>query len=220
MSSYKKSSEYKPGERRPRNVSTVNSVPVCENYRSSVVKEIARRINRIQNPVLPEYQIRDLNDAINKLMREKRAWELQIKELGGPDYTHVSTAKLFDDEGQKVSEEDEYRYYGRARDLPGVKELFETDITFVSEHQRKLEMQQRVLNADYYGYLTESEEAKLLEFEKQAEQSRLVELQRSAVDQQPPADWQRVRIGRIPNKTEVEQILLQRRKDALLSRLD
>lgn len=35
---------------------------------------------------LGEFRIRDLNDEINKLLREKRHWEDRIKELGGPDY--------------------------------------------------------------------------------------------------------------------------------------
>lgn len=33
-----------------------------------------------------EFRIRDLNDEINKLLREKRHWEERIIELGGPDY--------------------------------------------------------------------------------------------------------------------------------------
>ena len=35
---------------------------------------------------LGEFRIRDLNDEINKLLREKRHWEDRILELGGPDY--------------------------------------------------------------------------------------------------------------------------------------
>lgn len=35
---------------------------------------------------LGEFRIRDLNDEINKLLREKRHWEDRIKELEGPDY--------------------------------------------------------------------------------------------------------------------------------------
>lgn len=35
---------------------------------------------------LGEFRIRDLNDEINKLLREKGHWEYRIKELGGPDY--------------------------------------------------------------------------------------------------------------------------------------
>ena len=36
---------------------------------------------------LDEYQVRDLNDLINRRFREKRMWEERIKELGGPNYT-------------------------------------------------------------------------------------------------------------------------------------
>ena len=35
---------------------------------------------------LGDYQVRDLNDEINKLLREKGHWEARIRELGGPDY--------------------------------------------------------------------------------------------------------------------------------------
>jgi Isy1-like splicing family len=31
-------------------------------------------------------RLRDLNDEINKLIREKGHWERRIVELGGPDY--------------------------------------------------------------------------------------------------------------------------------------
>lgn len=36
---------------------------------------------------LSDYQVRDLNDDINKLMGQKYHWERRIKELGGADYT-------------------------------------------------------------------------------------------------------------------------------------
>lgn len=35
---------------------------------------------------LGEFRLRDLNDEINKLLREKGHWEDRIMELGGPDY--------------------------------------------------------------------------------------------------------------------------------------
>lgn len=35
---------------------------------------------------LGEFKLRDLNDEINKLLREKGHWEDRILELGGPDY--------------------------------------------------------------------------------------------------------------------------------------
>ncbi|KAF8175239.1 Isy1-like splicing family-domain-containing protein [Mycena galopus ATCC 62051] len=35
---------------------------------------------------LSDYELRDLNDEINKQMREKRHWENQIVALGGTNY--------------------------------------------------------------------------------------------------------------------------------------
>lgn len=43
---------------------------------------------------LGEFRIRDLNDEINKLLREKGHWEVRIKELGGPDYA-VNILNIF-----------------------------------------------------------------------------------------------------------------------------
>ena len=40
----------------------------------------------IQNEGLGEHRLRDLNDEINKLLKEKWQWEMRIKELGGPNY--------------------------------------------------------------------------------------------------------------------------------------
>jgi hypothetical protein len=53
------------------------------------------QVGEIQNPGLGEFKIRDLNDEINKLIREKAHWEKRIIELGGPNYLvrakHLST---------------------------------------------------------------------------------------------------------------------------------
>ena len=35
---------------------------------------------------LGEFRIRDLNDHINKLLREKQHWQERIVELGGTNY--------------------------------------------------------------------------------------------------------------------------------------
>ena len=43
---------------------------------------------------LGEFKLRDLNDEINKLLREKGHWEDQILVLGGPDY-RVRLQQLF-----------------------------------------------------------------------------------------------------------------------------
>lgn len=49
---------------------------------------------------LTDYEVRDLNDEINKLMREKRHWENQIIALGGANYRR--NVAMLDDDGKEV----------------------------------------------------------------------------------------------------------------------
>lgn len=74
-------------------------------------------------------RIRDLNDEINKLIREKGHWEKRIVQLGGPDYAKVS--KVTDAEGNEMGGATGrgagYKYFGAAKQLPGVRELFEKE---------------------------------------------------------------------------------------------
>jgi len=63
-----------------------------------------------------------LNDEINKLLREKRHWENQIVALGGANYRR--NVAMLDDDGKEVPGTKGYKYFGRAKELPGVKELF------------------------------------------------------------------------------------------------
>lgn len=53
-------------------------------------------INRCSLPSFPQInRIRDLNDEINKLIREKGHWEKRIVELGGPNYAATSKVRKF-----------------------------------------------------------------------------------------------------------------------------
>ena len=72
---------------------------------------------QIQNAGLGEFKIRDLNDEINKALREKRHWENRIIELGGRDMRRRS--RMLDKEGKEVPGVFGYKYFGAARDLPG-----------------------------------------------------------------------------------------------------
>jgi len=63
---------------------------------------------------LGEFRIRDLNDEINKLLREKRHWENQISSLGGPHYRRYGP-KMFDAEGREVPGNRGYKYFGGSR---------------------------------------------------------------------------------------------------------
>lgn len=165
---------------------------------------------------MPEYQIRDLNDAINRLMREKHEWEVQIRDLGGINYLY-NKAKLFEDEGEQISDIDDYRYYGRARELPGVKELFEADMSFIPERQRKQEMQKRRLDAWYFGYIPPAQESLLEDFEAKIEEQQHKHLEN--LGDEVEQDWKPLVIEQIPTRDDVEAILLERRKNALLSRI-
>ncbi|KAI9026803.1 Isy1-like splicing factor [Hyaloraphidium curvatum] len=154
-------------EKRPYLASMVDTISGCEKWRSQIVKEITREVARIQDPGLTDYQIRDLNDAINKLFREKHHWEKRIRELGGPNYMSASM-RMLDEEGREVpGGQRGYRYFGRARELPGVKELFEVEAPEPKEKTRA-ELG-RYIDADYYGYRDE-DDGLLLAYEAKVEE--------------------------------------------------
>ena len=60
---------------------------------------------------LTDYEVRDLNDEINKLLREKRAWENQIVALGGANYRR--NVAMIDDDGKEVPGTKGYKYEWR-----------------------------------------------------------------------------------------------------------
>lgn len=136
-------------ERRPYLATECTDLRKCEKWRIQIIREIARKVSQIQNAGLGEFRIRDLNDDINKLIREKGHWEAQIKELGGPDYARVGP-RMLDHEGREVPGNRGYKYFGAAKDLPGVRELFEQEPPPPPRKTRGELM--REIDADYYGY--------------------------------------------------------------------
>lgn len=114
---------------------------------------------------LGEFRIRDLNDEINKLLREKRHWENQISALGGPHYRRYGP-KMFDAEGREVPGNRGYKYFGAAKDLPGVRELFEQEPPPPTRKTRGELMKD--VDADYYGY-RDDDDGILIPLEEKAE---------------------------------------------------
>lgn len=53
------------------------------------------------------------------MLREKGHWETQIKSLGGPDFGRIGP-RMLDHEGKEVPGNRGYKYFGAAKDLPGV----------------------------------------------------------------------------------------------------
>lgn len=119
---------------------------------------------------LGEFRIRDLNDEINKLLREKRHWENQISSLGGPHYRRYGP-KMFDAEGREVPGNRGYKYFGAAKDLPGVRELFEQEPPPPTRKTRAELMKD--VDADYYGY-RDDDDGILLPLEEKAERTAML----------------------------------------------
>lgn len=228
----------------------------AEHFRRQIVREISEGVKKIQNAGLGEHGIRDLNDGINKLIREKYHWNRRIKELGGTDYNREErkamvlalkeggdgmTGAIDETAGVGLKGSGGYRYFGAAKDLPGVKELF-------ARHAAKMTKRKRgdiykYITPDYYG-LRDEEDGVLLELEgKMAEenQKRLklcrVQYREMKEEQQTTGGEGGVDSGEssdeelflggdgvaaqvaIPSQEVVAQILLQKKKEALLNRL-
>jgi len=92
-----------PKQRRPYLASECHDLNEADKWRHQILREIGRKVLDIQNAGLGEHRIRDLNDEINKLMREKSHWEKRILELGGPDYARTAP-KITDSDGKVVAD--------------------------------------------------------------------------------------------------------------------
>ncbi|KAI1122421.1 Isy1-like splicing factor [Nemania abortiva] len=223
--------------RRPRVITEVDSIPACEKWRGQVLKEISRKVSKIQDPALSDYQIRDLNDEINKLMREKHMWEVQIRNLGGPNYMR-GAGKIYDETGREIpggagGGGKGYKYFGRARELPGVKELFEAARQARAQDEKPLEARddlRKAVDAKYYGYAPDEEDEALLAYEaakeKEAFDMLLQQAGKGASATKPPPDWEPLpgdagdgHAWELPTLDEVQQELMERRRRKLLDQI-
>ncbi|OAX83482.1 pre-mRNA-splicing factor isy1 [Emergomyces africanus] len=220
--------------RRPKAITAVTSIPVCEKWRGQVLKEISRKVSRIQDQSLSDYQIRDLNDEINKAMREKWMWEVQIRNLGGPNYTRGG-GRVYDDDGREIPGGGKgYRYFGRAKELPGVKEMFEAAAKKQSRTSgeedtggggRVVEIGRRNVDAAYFGYGLDEEDGTLLEYEAQKEKEAFENMLKRGEDEaadgwEPlPGDGGDGVEWRLPTLEEVQEELVDRRRRRLLDKI-
>ena len=222
----KKDANREDKSQRPYLSTECRSVPDCEMYRNQIIKEISKKVSLIQNEGLEEHRVRDLNDAINKLMREKGHWERQIKSLGGPDYFKLAP-KLLDEDAEEVVPGKGYKYYGAAKRLPGVRDLFKKAVPEKVKRTRHEIF--KTINADYYGY-RDDDDGVLVKLEGEAEASLL---------QAKVAKWEEGRAARqelgtgaeeeaeeaaqfvahveVPDQAAVQQAILARRKRELLA---
>ncbi|KAJ9100659.1 hypothetical protein QFC21_003704 [Naganishia friedmannii] len=246
-------------DRRPRMASSVTSLKDCERWRGEILREISRKVSKIQDAGLTDYEIRDLNDEINKLMREKSHYERQIIALGGANYRRARTSML-DEEGREVPGTRGYKYFGRAKDLPGVKELFQRGAVAETEDAARFSSFQKFRNqgGEYYGDLDEVDPELVKEEEEMEVEdwdtafARIAELLSLPEDAMPPPipakalastvktgddvemgdgaagetkqtsffgvlDQESMQWPKQPTKEEMEKVLLDVRKQALLA---
>ena len=177
-------------QRRPHLSSLVTDVDEAERWRRHCLRDISRLLSAIQNGALGEAALRDLNDQINKLLREKGHWERQIKALGGPDYS-AESARVKDADGRYAlgtgggrgrGGGGEYYYFGAAKELPGVRELFEKRAS--EEKKRSRAELSQAVDAEYYG-LRDDEDGLLQRLERRAEKKMRAKAEREWREQHP-----------------------------------
>ena len=146
--------------------SECRSIKEGEVARSQIVRRLTSLISQIQDSTLGEQRLRDLNDEINRLLRSKYAWEAQISRLGGPDYRTAGN-RIGDGISVEIPGQGGYRYFGAARDLPGVRELLD-EAPVHDEPRRTRKEILRFIDTTYYGWVDE-DDAELLREEAEAE---------------------------------------------------
>lgn len=161
-------------KKRPYKADLCDDLGEAEKWRREIIGEVSNLVMLIQNAGLGEFKIRDMNDHINKLLREKRHWERRIIDLGGPNYFKAPSTKF---DGEDVPGPRNYKYFGAARDLPGVRELF-TKPEKEPSRKSKAELLKSI-NCDYLGYRDE-DDGVILPLEAEAE----LHARNSAID--PP----------------------------------
>ena len=165
-------------KRRPYLATLCEDLGEAEHWLREIGRDIRHRITEIQNPNLGEERVRELNDALNKLLRERIHWTRRVAHLGGtPPPARIDASDADGD----VFEHRGYYYFGAARELPGVvdiirrKRVRREEIEKLRAEESTAAMYKRV-GPEYYG--SEPVEAALLEVEEAAERearSKLVE---------------------------------------------
>lgn len=230
-------------QKRPFLATEVDDIPEAMRWRQQIIREITKEVAQIQNGALGEHKIRDLNDHINKLIREKSHWERQIKILGGPDFA-ATAPKITDADGRQAVGAEGYHYFGAARELPGVMELFEK--TAETTIKRKRHDLHKAIDADYYGYrddddgLLESLEAKQEKKARKAAEAHWLDAMSQAkkarykamgmepptdddlpvinrADEQNSADLFRAHVA-LPSTAAIEKLLVAKRKQEILAK--
>lgn len=201
--------------RRPHLASQCDRLSDALRFRKQLLREIMQGVSKIQNPGLGEAAIRELNDEINHKMREKYHWNKRIKELGGEDFNQIEKERQIEEGDVQMA--NGYRYFGAAKDLPGVKELLEREAT----KKRKAKPTDHRINPDYFGWRDE-EDGVLLEIEALATKQNDKQVKRPRLDLDGKSISSSDAVHEYlntPSCEEVEKVLLEHKKKLLLAKL-
>jgi pre-mRNA-splicing factor ISY1 len=99
---------------RPVHTHFVTSVEECQKWLNQIISEITQSVSLIQSPQLGETKIRETNDNINKLLKERRYWEKRIIELGGFEYAEKIGINCQEERRKKAQQEQYDKSYNQA----------------------------------------------------------------------------------------------------------
>jgi pre-mRNA-splicing factor ISY1 len=135
------------------------TVKQAESMRAQVIRDLTSLILQVQNPSVGHDRLRQMNDNINKLIKQKFVYELRILQLGGPDHTGIKIEGSINVNG--------YLYFGAAKFLPEVKDLnlgrkrLQHSDKGIDEHFEDEEFPHRIIQPDYYIDIFEPLEGEL-----------------------------------------------------------
>jgi pre-mRNA-splicing factor ISY1 len=198
---------------RPVEVKEVKKLNEAETWRRQCLKEIDDKVDIIQNPSLGEHRTRDLNDEINRLMKELKIWQQRIIELNGPDYSKITQ----ESSKSEVININGYKYFGAARNLPGVRELYEKSVYKAPKKSRN--DLQRSVDAFYYGFYKVDQSMEELEKEAENEQIQK-EIKRFKEAEQFIGEKNKIEILeiQIPSKEEIQKEIVEKKKIEILNK--
>lgn len=219
-------------DKRPYLAILCDDVDEAERWRQQILGDIRKRVSEIQNPGLDDTRVRELNDAINKLLRERKHWERRIVFLGGKDHAKVRKGVGIED-SKGVFEHNGYFYFGVARNLPGVQELIDRQEGIRKEKADRSKEESsatlyRRVDVEYYGYL-DDHDGTLERLEKEAEERRRQDMirqweEKHGTGADEPWDSSYLKyVGKKPSRSpdsDIEALMLERKKAEALEQLE
>jgi pre-mRNA-splicing factor ISY1 len=210
--------------KRPFRAADCEHLADAERFRGQIVREITTKMAQIQNPALPEHEVRTLNDSINKLQREKYHWNKRIVQLGGIDYNALEKKRRIEQGDTQLHSI--YRYYGVAKDLPGVQEHLEQEARARHKLKNKRADWHKHVSPEYYGWRDE-DDGVLLELETAAAtRAQLLRPRESKTTNNYDHVVGDVETGgddffaSVPSQMEIAALLLAEKKKALMEKFD